>query len=113
MPFEEMRMATAIDSARYLIQLGFCAEDPEDSDFLCPLRVQKLLYYLQGWSLALRGRPLFEERIEAWKLGPVVPEVYHRFKSFGSQVIEPKDAGEPTGLSPGDRAFIESVWSKF
>jgi uncharacterized phage-associated protein len=35
-------------------------------------KAQKLLYYAQGWHLALFGEPLFEERIEAWAKGPVV-----------------------------------------
>lgn len=35
-------------------------------------KIQKLLYYCQGWHLAHYGEPMFEERIEAWKDGPVV-----------------------------------------
>lgn len=35
-------------------------------------KVQKLLYYCQGWHLAHYGEPMFPERIEAWKDGPVV-----------------------------------------
>jgi uncharacterized phage-associated protein len=35
-------------------------------------KLQKLLYYCQGWHLAWTGRPLFSERIEAWDMGPVV-----------------------------------------
>jgi uncharacterized phage-associated protein len=41
------------------------------------LKVQKLLYYCQGWSLAWHGAPLFGERIEAWDQGPVVATVWH------------------------------------
>lgn len=44
-------------------------------------RVNKLLYFAQGWSLALKNKSLFDEPIEAWKLGPVVNEVYQNFKS--------------------------------
>ncbi len=109
----ETGMTTAFDVARCLIRLGYTPQDPEDSDCLCPLRVQKLLYYVQGWSLALRGRPMFGERIEAWKFGPVVPEVYHRFKPYGYAVINPEDIGEPENLTAPDRAFIESVWSEY
>lgn len=106
-------MATALDSARLLIQLGYSSNDPEDSDCLCPLRLQKLLYYVQGWSLALRGRPMFGERIEAWKFGPVIPEIYQRFKPFGFGIIKPDDAGEPENLSTVDRRFIETIWAEY
>lgn len=34
-----------------------------------------------------RGQPCFKEEIEAWDFGPVVPEVYHEFKIFGSSDI--------------------------
>ncbi len=40
------------------------------------LKVQKLCYYAQAWHLAWTGTPLFAERIEAWRLGPVCPILY-------------------------------------
>jgi uncharacterized phage-associated protein len=41
------------------------------------LKVQKLLYYCQGWHLALNGEPLFGEEIQAWTNGPVVADLWH------------------------------------
>jgi uncharacterized phage-associated protein len=35
------------------------------------MQVLKLAYYAQGWNIAWEGRPLFDDRIEAWKYGPV------------------------------------------
>ncbi len=52
------------------------------------MKLHKLLYYAHGWHLAIQRRPLLDERIEAWKFGPVVPSVYHEFKGVGSGVIE-------------------------
>ncbi|MDO5746047.1 MAG: DUF4065 domain-containing protein [Actinomycetaceae bacterium] len=40
-------------------------------------KMHKLLYYIQGWSLAWTGKPLFEQDIQAWALGPVVPSMRH------------------------------------
>ena len=51
------------------------------------LKLQKLLYYAQGICLAIYGRPLFFEKIEAWQHGPVVREVYNRFCSNGRDNI--------------------------
>lgn len=51
------------------------------------LKLQKLLYYAQAWSLVLREAPLFREDFEAWVHGPVVPEVFRRFKSYRWQPI--------------------------
>ena len=45
--------------------------------WLDAMSLQKLLYYVQAWHLAITDRPLFEEQIKAWKDGPVVPQVWH------------------------------------
>lgn len=41
------------------------------------ITLQKLLYYIQGMSLAYSNKPAFDEEIQAWKYGPVVPAVYY------------------------------------
>lgn len=48
--------------------------------WLDAMSLQKLLYYVQAWHLAITDEPLFEERIKAWKDGPVVPQVWHARK---------------------------------
>ena len=47
-----------------------------------PMHMIKLVYLSHGWMLGLRERSLINEAVEAWRYGPVVPSVYHRFKSF-------------------------------
>lgn len=46
------------------------------------LKLQKLLYIAYGWNLVLnKEHPrLFDESIQAWKLGPVIPSVYYYYK---------------------------------
>ncbi len=51
------------------------------------LKLQKLLYFVQADFLISENRPCFNEDIEAWNFGPVVPEAYHAFKHFGSSNI--------------------------
>ena len=51
------------------------------------LKLQKLLYFVQAEFLVSTGYPCFFNRIEAWELGPVVPDVYHEYKAYGSGVI--------------------------
>ena len=46
-------------------------------EFSGEMQMHKLLYYAQAWSLAWDGVPLFDDRIEAWKNGPVVPSLRH------------------------------------
>ncbi|TVO78453.1 Panacea domain-containing protein [Sedimenticola selenatireducens] len=44
------------------------------------LKLQKLLYYVQGWHLAFYKAPLFEGKFQAWVHGPVNREIYDRFR---------------------------------
>lgn len=41
------------------------------------MQLQKLLYYVQSWHLAVTDEPLFPEHFKAWAQGPVVPQVWH------------------------------------
>ncbi|WP_366513810.1 type II toxin-antitoxin system antitoxin SocA domain-containing protein [Planktotalea sp.] len=51
------------------------------------MKLQKLVYIAYGWHLALSGKKLFTEEIEAWKHGPVVPSLYHEFKHLRENPI--------------------------
>lgn len=73
----------------------FIAFSHEHGDPITNLKLQKLLYYAQAWHLALFDAPLFPDRIEAWVHGPVVPEVYRRFKGWAWKPIE-EDPEYPT-----------------
>jgi len=60
----------------------------EVGDLISNLKLQKLLYYVQGFHLAIYDKPLFNDDIYAWLYGPVVPEAFHHFKKYGSGHIE-------------------------
>jgi uncharacterized phage-associated protein len=72
-----MAAITADQAAEFLVALSQDAGDPVTN-----LKLQKLLYYAQAWYLVIYGKPLFDDRIEAWPHGPVVPRVYGRFKHY-------------------------------
>lgn len=74
---------TAHDVARYFVSLV----DEEAGDSISNLKVQKLLYYAQGFHLAMYEKPLFPDKIKAWMYGPVVPQVYHLYRDHGSDPI--------------------------
>lgn len=78
-------MHTALDIAHYFLSLV----KEEEGDAMTNLKLQKLLYYAQGFSLALYDEPLFEDQIEAWQHGPVCVAIYHQFKGYGSNAIPP------------------------
>ena len=55
----------------------------ESGDLATHLKIQKLLYFAEGWTQVLLNRELFEEDMQAWAHGPAVPEVYQVFKGYG------------------------------
>lgn len=75
------------------------------------LKLQKILYFAQAASLALNDQPLFEEEIEAWKFGPVVPTIYQRYKQFGNS---PLGVEEYTEVIDADtKNLLENIWEIF
>lgn len=54
---------------------------------LTHLKLQKLVYIAHGWHLAVTGRPLLKDPIQAWKYGPVIPTLYQELKRYGNQPV--------------------------
>jgi uncharacterized phage-associated protein len=75
--------ATAAQCADVLLEIA----QKRDIVDLTPMKLQKLLYFGQGLSLASTDMPLFAEEFQAWRYGPVLPSIYRRFKSFGSDAV--------------------------
>ena len=72
-------------------------------------KLQKVIYYAQAWSLALRDKPIFKDQIEAWIHGPVVNSVYQKYKKYGFGTIEEKVDVE--GLfTENEKKFLDNVW---
>ena len=55
---------------------------------MTPMKLIKLVYFSYAWNLVVFNEKLFDEKIEAWRYGPVVPSIYHEFKSFGNSQIK-------------------------
>ena len=103
-------MASAADVAKYLITRS----QPEEGDFVSNLKLQKLVYYAQGFSLALHDAPLFGDEIQAWEHGPVVPALYHRYKEHGATGIPvPMEFNPDEALSPAERSLLDEVWDVY
>ena len=77
-----------LDIANKLLSLADCGN--EEGELMTNMKLQKMLYYQQGYHLALFDEPLFEEELEAWMYGPVVPSVYEFYKEHGSNGIQSK-----------------------
>lgn len=103
-------MAKVLDVALYFA----CKGDADAGDSITNLKIQKLLYYAQGASLAIRDEPLFDANIHAWQHGPVVESVYHEFKNFGSgQVIFDDMCEAHDRLTEEERDIADEVYDVY
>lgn len=76
---------------------------------LTPMQLMKLTYIAYGWHLAMRNEKLFSDRIEAWKFGPVIPNLYQATKHFGRNQI-PLDLVADSPISrPELEVFLASI----
>lgn len=73
---------TAMRVAEYIITKSYENRTPVSN-----LKLQKLLYFVQGQAIKVYGERAFTESIEAWDYGPVVRSVYLKFRIFGAGPI--------------------------
>lgn len=95
-------MATVHDLAAYLLAL----HGPMGA-----MKLQKLVYYSQAWALVWDGRPIFDERIEAWAKGPVVPDLYGKHR--GQPYVSSLPDGDAAALGAAERATADAVHAVF
>lgn len=93
---------------------------------LTPMQLQKLVYIAHGWTLAVTGQPLVDERVEAWQWGPVYPSLYDALKLYGSGAVKDEIhrnnwAGNERIRGPvvsedftrDERAILDKVWEQY
>lgn len=72
-------MYKAIEFSQYVI--NWCNNH---SIVITNLKLQKLLYFLQGEFCSSTGKRLLQDDFYAWQLGPVIPNVYNSFAMYSS-----------------------------
>jgi len=81
---KEKRIVNVFDVANFFLS----KIDIEAGSSITPLKLQKLIYYVQGWHMAFFGKPLFDTELQAWIHGPVSPEIYHKYQDYKYNEIE-------------------------
>lgn len=71
-------------------------------------KLQKLCYYAQALHLAVFGTRLVNVEFEAWRHGPVCPELYNKYRVYGSKTIEVDKENIPN-INEDDEKFINLV----
>ena len=91
-------MASVHDVAAYTLQ---------KSGPMTAMKLQKLLYYSQAWSLVWDDKPLFRARVEAWANGPVAPEIYRHHR--GIFALKSWPLGNPRTFTSTERETLDAV----
>lgn len=94
-----MPKTTIFDVAEYILS---------ESDAITAMKLERLCYYAQAWSLVWDERPLFDEEFRAWPAGPVCPELYARHR--GKFTVTPGGLHGDSGvLDQSQRDTVDAV----
>lgn len=87
---------------------------------MSPKKLQKLVYYAYAWSIALLNDNvnelhfrLFDDRIEAWVHGPVVPALYQKYKDYGWHDIPMITSFDVRIFASDILDVLEQVWAAY
>ncbi|MDD5552075.1 MAG: DUF4065 domain-containing protein [Candidatus Pacebacteria bacterium] len=87
----------------------FIKKDKKEKKGIDSLKLQKLLYYAQAWNLVFNKKKLFEDKIEAWIRGPVVPNVWSSLKSVDLNDLDLSEK-ELNCFSNEEKKILDEVW---
>ena len=102
-------MCDCVKTAEYFLRL----QTGDAGDAISNMKLQKLLYYAQGFALAILGKPLFEDDFEKWTYGPVLLAVYNKYKDFGSGAIPRTEGASLQDYTDDERKLLDEVYYTF
>ncbi len=99
-------MSSVFDVANYYLANG---------NGMTNKKLQKMVYYAYAWYLTLSNESaddlsvrLFDNHFEAWVHGVVYPELYNRYRDYGSSCI-PKYTDKLYDFSPDELDILQQV----
>lgn len=102
-------MYKPIDIANYFLNKAY-----DNGKKLTPMKLIKLVYLAHGWNLALTSKPLLEEKIVAWKYGPVIRSLYDEFKKFGNESIpKPSNKDAKPEINLETAKLLDKIWEVY
>ena len=101
-------MYKAIDVSNYIIKYTNINNKP-----ITNLKLQKMLYFIQGFYYSSTNEPFIEEDFEAWPYGPVIRNAYIEYSRFGSLLITDVESDRVNNIDflPDDKSFLDDIIS--
>jgi uncharacterized phage-associated protein len=100
-------------SAKQVAEFFLSVTDPDLGDLISNLKLQKLVYYAQGFHLAMYEQTFFDEPILAWEHGPVVESLYHEYRGYGSNRIPPPENFNIDIFTEQQRELLNEVYEVY
>ena len=100
-------MHSAVKIAKYFVD-----KSNQEND-MTPMKLLKMVYIAHGWMLALYDRPLISEDVEAWKYGPVIPELYRALKKWGGDEVDELPDEWRVELDEDEQNILEHVYENY
>lgn len=99
---EDKCMISIYDAAKYFLS----------KESMSHLKLQKMCYYAQAWSCALKKEPIFQESFQAWVHGPVSYSLYSKYKQWGWYNI-PQYCGDLLDIQEECRTFLDKIYALY
>lgn len=100
---------SVIDVANYFLN----QDRPNEHWNLTNYKLQSLVYYAQGWSLALRNKAMFHNKLESWACGVVCPDLYYLYGNYGFYEVISQTFEDLSASNDDDRDLLIAVWNQY
>lgn len=98
-------MYNALTLSHYYVSLSLNTNIP-----ITPHKAEFMVYFAHGWHLSIDGRPLINDKVKAWRHGPVIESI-HKFYSKGKgDIYSTIDEQALGGIKERDREFLNGIW---
>lgn len=93
----------------------FLSKAKEDNIGIDPMKLLKLTYISQGFNLGFYDSPLFNNQVQAWKYGTVIPDLYHVIKRFGRGYVDKSivELYKESDVSGNQKELLDSIWKSY
>lgn len=97
-PYNDYTNAKSVDVAKYIL----CKTGK-----IKAMALEKLTYYCKVWSLVWYGKSLVSDSPEAWRNGPVFPELFHQHKHL--KFVSEHNIESTHELSDDEKRIVDMV----
>lgn len=113
MKMGEKKMVSIFDVAKYFLTKDKASEEKT----MTPLKLQKLCYYAQAWSMVWDDKELFKEDFQAWVHGPANYDLFKKYKEKGigkDGIINTEETiNIKSTFSHEEIETLDSVWEAY